>query len=152
MLYFAYGSNLCSARLTARVGPLRVGGRAWLPGHEHRFSKHGRDGTGKGNVEPHPTRLVHGVLYHLTDAQLRTLDAFEGGYRRVECLVLQADGARLHAVTFVALAPGAAPPPSLAYLDHYRRGFLEHDLPRAYAHALLRDAGDERPLGEAMAR
>ena len=146
MLYFAYGSNLSSARLRARVGPIDIRGPAWLPGHEHRFSKRGSDGTGKGNIEPHPRRGVHGVLYRLAPPQFERLATFEGGYRDASIRVWRPDGAPRWAITFVALEPGPAPTPHRAYLDHYRAGFLEHDLPRAYANAILRDAGDLRPL------
>lgn len=146
MLYFAYGSNISSARLRTRVGDVGIEGLAWLPRHEHRFSKRGRDGTGKGNIEPHPRRDVHGVLYALSASQLTTLATFEGGYREAEITVRCSSGATFMALTFVALHPGNAPPPSARYLDHYRNGFCEHAFPPPYARALLRDAGDERPL------
>lgn len=146
MLYFAYGSNLSSARLRARVGEVGLRGRALLPLHEHAFSKLGHDGTAKGTIRPHPRRGVHGVLYELSPPQLRRLFTFEGGYRDTELRVLCPDGTSLRALTFIALLPGPTPPPTPEYLDHYRQGFVEHDLPRAYALALLRDAGDERPL------
>ena len=47
MLYFAYGSNLSSARMAARVPSARVVARAQLPGHALRFHKVGRDGSAK---------------------------------------------------------------------------------------------------------
>ncbi len=148
MLYFAYGSNLSSARLRARVGPITLRGTAVLPTHEHRFSKPGLDGTGKGNISPHTHRSVHGVLYELSPDQLSVLTTFEGGYRRVTLSVLTtADVTPRSAVTFVALSPGNAPAPSQAYLDHYRDGFLEHALPTDYARAVLLDGGDTRPFG-----
>lgn len=146
MLYFAYGSNMSSARLRARVGEVDGWGWAWLRGHEHRFSKPGFDGTGKGNVEPHAHRRVHGVLYGLSDRQLAYLTDFEGGYRRTELAIQRPGEAVVTAVTFIALRPGGAPPPSQAYLDHYREGFVEHRIPGDYARAVLRDAGDLRPL------
>lgn len=147
MLYFAYGSNMSSPRLRERVGAVEIRGHAILPGHEHQFSKPGLDGTGKGHIAPHPRRRVHGVLYALDPAQLDTLTEYEGGYRRTTLTVLSPlDERALEAITFLALRPGDAPPPSPAYLEHYRRGFLEHALPLDYAQAVLRDAGDHRPL------
>ncbi|MEM6989247.1 MAG: gamma-glutamylcyclotransferase family protein [Myxococcota bacterium] len=145
-LYFAYGSNMSSARLRARVGAVDVEGRAFVVGHEHQFSKAGSDGTGKGHIAPHPSRSVHGVVYALTDEQLARLAQFEGGYAATSLPVSVATGTIVTATTFVALRPCDAPPPSPAYLDHYRRGFLEHAIPRAYALAVLRDAGDTRPM------
>lgn len=138
---------MSSARLRARVGGARPHGHAILPAHEHQFSKPGADGTGKGHVAPHAYRRVHGVLYDVTAHQLERLTQFEGGYQRTIIPVqLPNSAAVLQAVTFLALRPGDAPPPSLEYLDHYRDGFLEHALPRDYARAVLLDAGDERPL------
>lgn len=139
-VYFAYGSNMSSPRLIARVGAVDVLGPAWLSDHEHRFSKLGRDGTGKGNVEPRVGSVVHGVAYGLTEVQLVRLAEFEGGYRQVE-LGVEIGGVRRAAATFVALRPGHAPPPSPEYVAHYRRGILEHDLPRAYAEAIFDGLG-----------
>jgi hypothetical protein len=137
-LYFAYGSNLSSARLRARVGDLPIVGRAVLADFEHTFSKLGADGTGKGNVRPRLHDVVHGVLYDLSHAQLRTLAGFEGGYRRTDIDVrrLRPD-APVVAVTFIALDPGPAPPPSDAYIEHYARGIDEHGIPRTYARRVL---------------
>ncbi|MEM9458598.1 MAG: gamma-glutamylcyclotransferase family protein [Myxococcota bacterium] len=146
MLYFAYGSNLSSARLHARVGEVQCQGPARLPGHEHRFSKLGRDGTGKGTIAPHPYRAVHGVLYELSPPQWQQLATFEGGYRDTELRIQDPEGTLVPARTYIALSPGTPPSPSLDYLAHYRRGFIEHGLPRAYAEAILRDGGDRRPL------
>jgi len=134
--YFAFGSNMSRARLVGRIGAVKVLGAARLPDHRHRFSKRGSDGTGKGNIEPHPGGVVHGVLYGLHAAQLDRLAEFEGGYRRRDVMVVASQGAVL-AATFVALPPGTAPPPSEAYLDHYRRGIAEHGLPAAYLDELL---------------
>lgn len=47
ILYFAYGSNMSSARLRARVPSCRPIGIAFLPGHELRFHKRSKDGSGK---------------------------------------------------------------------------------------------------------
>ena len=135
-VYFAYGSNMCSRRLSARVGPVRALGAARLDDHEHRFSKLGRDGTGKGNVERRLGRVVHGVAYEVTEVQLVRLADFEGGYRRVELDIVIAEQARA-AATFVALHSVDAPPPSPEYVAHYRRGILEHGLPRAYARTIF---------------
>lgn len=148
MLYFAYGSNISSLRLSARIGPVGVHGLAQLPYHEHRFSKSGFDGTGKGNIQPHTTRRVHGVLYELTLDQLEILCNYEGGYRRatLETLALSTQAPSV-AITFIGERPGGAPAPSQAYLDHYREGFAEHGFPVEYARAILADGGDPRPFG-----
>ena len=48
------------------------------------------------------------------------------------------------AVSFVALRIAAPPPPTAAYLEHYRRGFSEHAIDAAYARAVLALGEGER--------
>ena len=51
-LYFAYGSNMSSARLAARLGPTRCLGRAVLDHFALAWNKPGLDGSGKANLRP----------------------------------------------------------------------------------------------------
>lgn len=81
-LYFAYGSNMSTARLEARVGPVSFRAVATLQGHALRFNKRSKDGSGKANVVPVAGEGVLGVVFELTDRQLGKLDDFEGGYLR----------------------------------------------------------------------
>lgn len=137
-LYFAYGSNMLRSRLEARVGRVEDFGWSTLHGHDHRFDKLGTDGTGKGNIAPHPAAVVHGVLYAMSEPQLEILHGFEGGYRALEVEVVhRAGGARLIAVSYQAIAPVGALRPSGDYLDFYERGMREHGLPDAYIRLLL---------------
>ncbi len=146
MLYFAYGSNMSSPRLIARVGALRVLGLAELEGYRHRFSKRGKDGTGKGNVEPEAGARVRGVLYALEPAQLERLRGFESGYREVEFelefgfgpQVSRGPTRRWPAVSFEALAVVRGLEPTPAYLEHYRAGMREHAMPLDYRAQVLK--------------
>lgn len=140
-LYFAYGSNMSTPRLERRIGCVRVLGRARLDGYRHRFSKHGNDGTAKGNVEPSSGTAVWGVLYALDDDQLARLELFESGYRRVRFEVELDRGERLDAHSFEALAAVRGLVPTDAYLAHYRAGMREHQLPADYQRELLRSEG-----------
>ncbi len=138
-LYFAFGSNMCRARLAERVGQVQVRGLARAPGWRHRFNKRGRDGTGKGNIEPADAQ-VWGVLYWLNADQLHVLDGFEGGYERR--LIRVDGGTTVEAVSYVGLYPGPSLSPAPWYLEHYRAGIREHGLPAAWlaeieAHARL---------------
>ena len=137
VLYFAFGSNMSRTRLQARVGDVADLGHAVLRDHRHRFNKLGRDGTGKGNVEPYTGAVVHGVLYHLSIAQLQHLETFEGGYGRTEVRVFPPARPAVPAATFFALDPREDLLPSQAYVEHYRRGILEHALPEDYFTALI---------------
>jgi gamma-glutamylcyclotransferase len=129
--YFAYGSNMSSARLEERVGDVEIEGAAVLRSHRHSFNKHGADGTAKGNIEPEHGSEVWGVVYVLTLTQFEQLDVVEGGYRRVEVSV-ECEGEVLEAITYTALAPASGLHPTTEYLDHYERGVREHDLPGEY--------------------
>ena len=136
--YFAYGSNMSTPRLEQRVGPVRVLGRAWLDHYCHRFSKHGNDGTAKGNVEPDPGQHVWGVLFELESAQLECLRGFESGYRMVH-FELTLEHRPVHAATFEALNVVRELAPSDTYIRHYIAGMREHAIPSHYRAALLAD-------------
>lgn len=138
LLYFAYGSNMSTARLEARVGRVCALGWSSVPGYRHAFNKHGADGTAKGNIVPAPSATVHGVLFEISTAQLDVLARHEGGYRQLEIEVVHRASSSVRAArSFEAIAPvdGLAPTPD--YLDHYRRGIEEHGLPEAYRALIL---------------
>jgi len=134
--YFAYGSNMSRARIEARLGSVRDLGRARCPDRHHRFSKLGRDGTGKGNIEVASGALVWGVVYELGEAQLERLATFEFGYRATQLQLIQA---ATGVVSFEALAPVTGLAPTREYLEHYVRGIREHGIPEPYLNAVLRD-------------
>ena len=135
--YFAYGSNMSRARLEARIDRVRVVGPAVLEDHRHRFSKLGRDGTGKGNIEGHARARVWGVVYELDEAQLRRLAVFEGGYREDTLSVNLPSGEGVVTHSFRALEVVEGLAPSADYLGHYLQGMREHALPEHYVEAVL---------------
>lgn len=137
-LYFAYGSNMSSARLRRRVGEVDIVGIGTLHGYVHRFDKRGADGSAKGNIVVAPGQRVLGVLYRIDVRQLETLSVYEGGYRRVELRVHHHAG-EVDAVSFAAIAPVAGLAPAADYLRHYRRGLREHGMPDAYVREVLGD-------------
>ena len=61
MLNFAYGSNLCQRWLLSRVPCAQYEFVARLPGHELRFHKRSKDGSGKGNAWY--TGIEHDVVW-----------------------------------------------------------------------------------------
>ncbi|MEN8181314.1 MAG: gamma-glutamylcyclotransferase family protein [Myxococcota bacterium] len=82
-LYFAYGSNLHPARMTARIPSAEGLGVAALHGLRLVCNKLGRDGTAKANLESAPKARVLGVLWRLPEDGWRALDEVEVGYQRV---------------------------------------------------------------------
>lgn len=137
-LYFAYGSNMSSARLRARIGGARALGVARLDDFDLVFDKPGQDGTAKANLRPRPTAATHGVLWELEPQALDVLDTYEPGYTRHRHLVGAATG-RVGAMgesqleAWIYLHPGSQRglAPSPEYLGHLIEGAREHGLPAA---------------------
>lgn len=131
--YFAYGSNMSRARLVGRLEPERVAlgeriaGR--LDGWQLAFDKKARSpaGSGAGNIRPVPHAVVWGTLNALPPKGLDVLDRFEGvaggHYERRTLDVVRSDsGARVEAVTYVALLTGEGLRPTRGYLGHLLAG------------------------------
>ncbi len=129
-LYFAYGSNMSSRRLSARVTGARSLGRAHLDGWRLAFNKPGRDGSGKANLLETPAGGTWGVLYEIPTDEWSVLDDFEPGYFRTRFRLLR-DGQNLAAQAYVFADPRGARPtrPSAMYLAHLLEGASEHELP-----------------------
>jgi len=139
--YFAYGSNLHSGRMTARVPSARAVGMAPLPGHVLRFHKHSQvDGSGKcdAHYTGNPDDRVYGAIYAIDPGERPLLDAFEGpGYGIVERQV-RVDGGGLPIFLYCALPDAIAD--GLQPYDWYHayviNGAREHGLPEAYVRRL----------------
>jgi cation transport regulator ChaC len=139
--YFAYGSNLWTDQLAARIGPIGQGENrpriARLPDHRLVFNMQGDDGQVYANIE-RPGEGVFGVIYRYGPAALDKLDAYEWGYERRRVLVTDAGGVTLEAVVYVAkldrIVSGGKP--SAEYLETVLRGARQHGLPEAYVRAI----------------
>lgn len=77
-LYFAYGSNMLSTRLAARVEVTVAMGVAVLDRKCLVFNKPGIDRSAKANIVDSPPYKVWGVLYQIPSASWPQLDSFEG--------------------------------------------------------------------------
>ncbi|UCE84864.1 MAG: gamma-glutamylcyclotransferase, partial [Deltaproteobacteria bacterium] len=150
-LYFAYGSNMCSARLAERVPDARAVGPAQLPDHRLVLNKPGVDGSAKANVEPQPGAVVWGVTYEVPVSDLARLDRYEVGYRRLPMRVYGAAEATIDAEIYVAVRTTR----DIVPFDWYKRlllaGAREHGLPVSYVEALraLPARSAAREAGEA---
>ena len=85
-LYFAYGSNMLTRRLTERTQFAEAEGIGYLNRHRLAFDKVSTDGSGKANVTSgNETDRVYGVLFRIHLAEEAELDRHEGlnrGYRK----------------------------------------------------------------------
>ena len=142
MLYFAYGSNMLTERLRARVPSAKPVATARLLGWTLRFHKRSQDGSGKCNVveASDESATVHGVLFEFTTDDVSALDAAEhrgNGYER----------RRVHPQTsnqaveaFAYVAQPAYVDDALRPYDWYRTivmaGAYQHTLPPQYRNGL----------------
>ena len=102
MYYFAYGSNMCTARLARRVPHVRPVGHATLAAHRLAWHLIGADDSGKCNIvyTGHDADIVHGVVFELDAARLEALHAAEGpAYDFLE-LAVQCGGQTLTAAVY----------------------------------------------------
>lgn len=142
MLYFAYGSNMSTARLRARVPSAVALGRAYLPRHRLAFHKIGRDGSAKCDIVSDDHAVgVHGVVFVIDLAERGMLDEAEGlgrGYGVQQVSVHASSGEPLDAFAYVATAVDPLLRPYAWYLHHVLAGAIEHALPHDYV-AMIRD-------------
>lgn len=106
MLYFAFGSNMLTSRLTRRCPSTRVVARAVAPGHRVTFEKLSEDTSGKATLAATDgPPFAAGIVYEITSNDVELLDAFEGpGYRRLDGFAVTCidTGKPLRVCTYVA--------------------------------------------------
>lgn len=153
LLYFAYGSNMLTARLQARCPSAKVKGVATAGNYSLAFFKRGQDGSGKATLvlDTRVGQRIVGVMFELDERELSQLDRFEGtgkGYDRVERFRVRTgdETGKLEAFTYIA-SDGFLDPDLKPY-DWYLRlvvaGAREHALPGEYVAAIenTQTAGD----------
>ncbi len=138
MKYLAYGSNMLTDRLVARVDSAKDPVHYALRKHQLRFHKKSSDCSGKCSIvlTESDADVVHGVLFDVEDTQITALDKAEGvgyGYRRVEITILL-NGAETKVFVYVAEtnAIDEALVPYRWYYDLVLAGAEQHALPGDY--------------------
>jgi gamma-glutamylcyclotransferase len=135
-LYFAYGSNLTSARMLERVPEARVVETGRLEGHRLVFDKIGRDGSAKANLAPVEGGWVWGVVYELPAARLAELDRVEGGYARIHVDIVTRGGRQLECETYRSELRDPSLIPHDWYVALVVDGAREHALPADWIEGL----------------
>ena len=151
VVYFAYGSNMSSRRLQARVPSARAIGIGELMAHRLQWHMHGPDGSAKCDIGADATDSVWGVLYRFDEAERWHLDLAEGHgvHYTSRQVTIQTPGGIVQALTYQALLLGQGLTPYEWYREYVVRGALEHGLPPPYvrrleAVAALTDPDTER--------
>src|SRR6266481_4327400 len=135
--YFAYGSNMLTARLRERVPSATAIGIGQLVGHALRWDKRSwRDGSGKCDAEATSRRddVVWGVVFELDPEDKPALDKAEGlgaGYMEKMIKVLTEAGP-VTAVTYYATDKDTSLHPYHWYKALVIAGAREHGLPAGY--------------------
>ena len=153
--YFAFGSNMSSRRLKARVPSARVIGPGVLPGHRLAFHKVSKDGSAKCDILPSGSDRVQGVLFEIDEAEKPLLDRAEGlgdGYEQKTVDVLLPSAVTERAFTYFATRVDAGLQPYSWYKRHVLEGAREARLPPAYIEMLEQFEAVEDPDREREAR
>ncbi len=135
--YFAFGSNLSSARLLQRIPMASVECVAMLHRHRLCWRKNDRGQSGKCDIDftGDHDHFVYGVVYHMSKADKAELDVYETtgfGYDHKTVEVTALHGEVIKAFTYYALDIDHRQQPFHWYKEHVLRGALEHDFPPHY--------------------
>ncbi len=149
MFYFAYGSNMCSARLRDRVPSacrLVIGK---ITGYRLVFHKRSKDGSSKANAyfTGRESDVVWGVVFALDPSEKRALDNEEGlhsGYDETTVTVASEAGG-VAAVMYCATDIDDSLLPYSWYVRFAVIGAREHSLPADYIQSIERTAQTEDP-------
>jgi hypothetical protein len=140
MLYFAYGSNMATQRLAARV-PARFVTTALLPAYRLAFHQRGSDGSGKCDIVPASAQsTVYGVIWEMASHHKPTLDRYEGlgaAYNETWLTVTDlASDRQFEVQAYIGNLTALGLRPYTWYKHHVLAGAREHDLPAYYLRAL----------------
>lgn len=136
---FAYGSNMCTERIQARVGsatPVAVG---YVTQRQLVFHKRGVDGSAKADAvfTGCDEDRVWGVVFSVKREHKPLLDGYERGYVHADVVVHCRCGS-LTACIYTARSDAidASLKPFSWYHGFVLHGALQHRLPRAYVERL----------------
>ena len=137
MLYFSYGSNMSSRRLTQRVPSAQVVSVATLSMHRLEFHKVSKDGSAKCDAfeTGNQNDYVIGVVFDIHHAEKIHLDKAEGlgfGYDIKQVIIETQQGRLLEAFTYYAMTIDSQLQPYHWYKNHVLIGAREHELPTHY--------------------
>jgi gamma-glutamylcyclotransferase (GGCT)/AIG2-like uncharacterized protein YtfP len=133
--YFAYGSNMYWPQMQRRCPSSRFVCAARLNNYQFGITRHSRlRACGTANVFPVHGQAVWGVVYDVSDADLRVMDSFEDGYRREILPVDPNDNEAklLDALVYVAEVESNVPLPNAEYKRLILAGAKHWRLPTAY--------------------
>ncbi|CAH9049730.1 hypothetical protein PSECIP111951_00453 [Pseudoalteromonas holothuriae] len=132
---FAFGSNMSSQRLLARLPKAQCLGVAKLYQYQLTFNMLSTDGSAKCTIEKTgcDSDVVMGVLYALDECEITKLDAIEGArYDRTTLEVEALEHGMVQAYSYIANTFIDDHLPFDWYVQHVLNGALEHRFSPAY--------------------
>jgi gamma-glutamylcyclotransferase (GGCT)/AIG2-like uncharacterized protein YtfP len=140
-LYFSYGTNMDPVGMRERAPGARSLGAARLGGWRLTFTADAPDdGYGVPHIVPDDNDEVWGVLWEVTEVELKALDDYEGvdsgAYVR-DRIVVTRGGRESEAVVYMT-PPRSHRPPSKEFVAQLVRGAEAHSLPITYIERLRR--------------
>ena len=137
MKHFGYGSNLNQDFLSKYCPSTEFIIKAYLPNYQVQFrywSKKRRGGI--SSIVEKPGELVHGVIYEISESDLRDLDILEsvhqGLYSRDKYLVLGEDSEWHQADLYRVVNPQGPFTPSKSYVELMLEGAKQHAIDPGY--------------------
>jgi gamma-glutamylcyclotransferase (GGCT)/AIG2-like uncharacterized protein YtfP len=140
ILYFAYGSNMDLAQMQRRCPDSRLIGPAFLNGWRLTFDKNSPLwGGGIADIVKDENSQVWGLLYEVSEDDLKALDTYEGApdfYRRVKVTVIDSEAASHKALAYEVVNKENFTPPSAEYLNIIKSAAEKFNFPDSYKEEL----------------
>jgi gamma-glutamylcyclotransferase (GGCT)/AIG2-like uncharacterized protein YtfP len=124
MKYFAYGMNTNLDSMQNRCPTAVCLGAAWIDNYEFVFRTH-------ADIQKNPGSICYGVLWDITRADLKSLDALEGYpyyYNRFRVRVNLGDHF-VYALTYQMTDQTYIQEPGNSYLEMVREGYEQNSVP-----------------------
>jgi gamma-glutamylcyclotransferase len=137
MKFFLYADNLNPSQLKRRAPEHKPVGKAYLPDHRLNFCRWSSQWRcGLPSVIPSPGEKVWGMIFEITDEDLKLLDEFEGdvpqgAFRHVQVTVIAEGDEKTLATTYAADPIGKFKPKE-HYIEWVIKGLKHWKLPDEY--------------------
>jgi len=130
-------------RLIDRVPSAKLEAVATLHGHDLRFHKISKDGSGKCDAHEtnNPEHAIIGVVFEIAESEKQNLDRKEClgyGYEQKEVMLTSASGQSIRAITYYATNISSDLKPYHWYKHHVLTGAKENGLPVKYIEMISR--------------
>ncbi len=135
-LYFAYGSNMDDAQMANRCQNYKYIAIGTLPGHQFIINS-----RGVATIVPKKNTVVYGVVWALSEDDVKRLDRYEGVsrgfYKKVDIPVLVTHFSPINMLVYIA-EESQLGKPRLGYLENIIAAAIKHSLSPGYIQELKR--------------